>query len=60
MRGLAVHIASRLMHEAAPGEVLASSTVKELVAGSGLRFHDRGTHTLRGVPDPWHLYALKP
>ena len=60
VRGLAVHIASRLMHEAAPGEVLASSTVKELVAGSGLRFHDRGTHTLRGVPDPWHLYALKP
>ena len=41
------------------GEVLASSTVKDLVAGSGLRFCDRGTHDLKGVPDQWHLYALE-
>ena len=47
------------MHEAAPGEVLASSTVKDLVAGSGLRFADRGPHTLRGVEDAWRLYALE-
>ncbi len=46
------------MHEAAPSEVLASSTVKDLVVGSGLRFRDRGTHELRGVQDEWRLYAL--
>ena len=56
--GIAVHIAARVMHAAAPGEVLASSTVKELVVGSGLRFDDRGAHALRGVDDEWHLYAL--
>jgi class 3 adenylate cyclase/alpha-beta hydrolase superfamily lysophospholipase len=58
VRGLAVHIASRVMHEAAPGEVLASSTVRDLVVGSGLRFVDRGSHELRGVTDEWRLYAL--
>ena len=47
------------MANAGPGEVLASSTVKDLVVGSGLRFDDRGLHTLRGVPDEWHLYALE-
>ncbi|HET9102399.1 MAG TPA: alpha/beta hydrolase [Solirubrobacteraceae bacterium] len=57
--GIAVHIASRVMGEAGPGEVLASSTVKELVAGSGLRFADRGAHALKGVEDEWHLYALQ-
>jgi class 3 adenylate cyclase/alpha-beta hydrolase superfamily lysophospholipase len=56
--GIAVHIASRVMRMAGPGEVLASSTVKELVVGSGLRFEDRGAHTLRGVDGEWHLYAL--
>ncbi|MGZ4273740.1 MAG: alpha/beta fold hydrolase [Solirubrobacteraceae bacterium] len=56
--GIAVHIASRVMHAAGPGDVLASSTVKELVVGSGLRFSDRGEHALRGVEDEWHLYAL--
>jgi hypothetical protein len=40
-------------------EVLASNTVKSLVVGSGLRFADRGDHVLRGVPDPWRLYALE-
>jgi len=57
--GIAVHIASRVMHEAGPGEVLASSTVKELVVGSGLKFADRGPHTLKGVEDEWRLYALE-
>jgi class 3 adenylate cyclase len=56
--GIAVHIASRVMHAADPGEVLASSTVKELVVGSGLRFEDRGAHALRGVDDEWRLFAL--
>jgi class 3 adenylate cyclase len=58
--GIAVHIASRVMHEAGSGEVLASSTVKDLVVGSGLRFADRGPHALRGVEDEWRLYALVP
>lgn len=57
--GIAVHIAARVMHEAQPGEVLASSTVKELVVGSGLRFADRGPHALRGVQDEWRLFALQ-
>jgi hypothetical protein len=43
---------------AAPSEVLVSRTVKELVAGSGLAFTDRGSHPLKGVPDEWHLYAV--
>jgi len=59
VRGIAVHIASRVMHEAGPGEVLASSTVKDLVVGSGLRFADRGARRPRGVDDEWRLYALE-
>jgi class 3 adenylate cyclase len=57
--GIAVHIGARVMERARPGEVLASSTVKDLVFGSGLRFSDRGAHSLRGVPDEWRLYALE-
>jgi class 3 adenylate cyclase len=57
--GLAVHIGARIMAEAAPGEVLASSTVKDLVAGSGLNFSDRGEHALKGVPGEWRLYAAQ-
>jgi class 3 adenylate cyclase len=57
--GIAVHIGARVMAFANSGEVLASSTVKDLVVGSGLRFSDRGVHDLRGVPDKWHLYALE-
>jgi class 3 adenylate cyclase len=57
--GIAVHIAARVMHEAGPGEVLASSTVKDLVVGSGLRFADRGLYSLRGVQDDWHLFAVQ-
>jgi pimeloyl-ACP methyl ester carboxylesterase len=55
--GIAVHIGARVAARAAPGEVLVSSTVKDLVAGSDLRFEDRGIHSLKGVPDEWHLYA---
>jgi class 3 adenylate cyclase len=43
---------------AMPGEVLVSSTVKDLVVGSGLQFEDRGTHTLKGIPDEWRLFAV--
>ena len=56
--GIAVHIASRVMSAAAPGEVLVSGTLRDLVAGSGLEFRDRGLSELRGVPGEWHLWAL--
>jgi class 3 adenylate cyclase len=56
--GIAVHIAARVMGCAGPGEVLVSRTIKDLVAGSGMRFEDRGVHTLRGVPDDWQLFAF--
>ena len=56
--GIAVHIAARIMAEAGPGEVVVSSTVKDLVAGSGIAFEDRGSRTLRGVPDEWGLFAV--
>jgi pimeloyl-ACP methyl ester carboxylesterase len=57
--GLAVHIGARVAGIAAPGEVLVSSTVKDLVAGSGLNFTDRGVHELKGVPSQWQLLALE-
>jgi class 3 adenylate cyclase len=57
--GIAVHIGARVAKSAAPGEVLVSSTVKDLVVGSGLRFADRGTHDLRGVPGEWQLFAVE-
>jgi class 3 adenylate cyclase len=56
--GIAVHIGARVASLAAAGEVLVSSTVKDLVAGSGLRFSDRGNQTLKGVPGEWHVYAV--
>jgi class 3 adenylate cyclase len=55
--GMAVHIAARVMAQATPGEVLVSSTVHDLVVGSRLRFEDRGTHELRGVPGEWRLWS---
>jgi class 3 adenylate cyclase len=58
--GLAVHIGARVAAAAGPGEVLVSSTVKDLVAGSGLRFQDRGLQPLKGIPGEWHLFALEP
>jgi class 3 adenylate cyclase len=56
--GIAVSIGARVAGQAAPGEVLVSQTVKDLVAGSGLSFDDRGAATLRGVPGEWRLYAV--
>jgi class 3 adenylate cyclase/pimeloyl-ACP methyl ester carboxylesterase len=58
--GMAVHIGARVAAEAAPGEVLVSSTVRDLVAGSGLRFRERGSVALKGLPDEWRLYVLEP
>jgi pimeloyl-ACP methyl ester carboxylesterase len=56
--GVAVHIGARVAEQAAPGEVLVSGTVKDLVAGSGLAFEPRGVHELKGVPGEWRLYAV--
>jgi len=56
--GIAVHIGARVVSLAGAGEILASSTVKDLVAGSGLTFEDRGSHRLKGVPDEWHLFRI--
>ncbi len=56
--GIAVHIGARVAAEAAAGEVLVSSTVKDLVTGSGLHFEDRGSHRLKGVPGEWWLFAV--
>jgi class 3 adenylate cyclase len=58
VRGIAVHIGARVMSLAGPGEVLASSTVKDLTAGSGLVFEDAGEHELKGVPDRWRLHRV--
>ena len=57
--GIAVHTAARVAALAGAGEVLVSSTVKDLVAGSGLRFADRGPHELRGVPGDWRLFVVE-
>lgn len=56
--GINVHLASRVMSAAQPGEVLVSATVKELVLGSGVEFSDRGLHQLKGVPGECHLYRV--
>jgi class 3 adenylate cyclase len=56
--GIAVNIAARVAATAAAGEILVSSTVKDLVAGSGVEFTDRGLHGLKGVPDAWRLFAV--
>ena len=58
VQGLAVHIGARVAALAGASEVLVSSTVKDLVAGSGLTFEDAGEHELKGVPDTWHLYRV--
>jgi pimeloyl-ACP methyl ester carboxylesterase len=55
--GIAVHIGARILAEAGAGEIVVSSTVKDLVAGSGIQFSDRGVHVFKGVPGQWHLYA---
>lgn len=57
--GIAVHIGARIASLAGASEVLVSGTVKDLVAGSGLRFGDRGSRALKGVPGEWHIYAVE-
>jgi len=56
--GIAVHVGARIAALAGPGEVLVSSTVKELVAGWELAFSDRGVHELKGVPAEWRIFTL--
>jgi class 3 adenylate cyclase len=56
--GVAVHIGARVASQAQPDEVLVSSTVKDLVAGSGIDFQERGAHELKGIPGEWRLYAV--
>ena len=58
LAGLAVSVGARVSAEAEAGEVLVSQTVKDLVAGSGIQFEDRGAHELKGVPGEWRLYAV--
>jgi len=59
LSGIAVHIAARVAASAGAGEVVVSQTVKDLVAGSGIEFDDRGVHELKGVPDAWRLFAVR-
>jgi len=58
VRGIAVHIGARVAGQAGPSQVMASQTVKDLVAGSGLQFEDAGEHELKGIPDRWRLYRV--
>ena len=58
VRGIAVHTAARLVGFARPGEVLVTATVRDVVAGSGIRFEERGARALRGIPGVWRLYAV--
>jgi class 3 adenylate cyclase len=57
--GIAVHIGARVAALAGAGEVLVSSTVKDLVVGSGLRFSDQGLQSLKGVPGEWRIFAVE-
>src|SRR5205823_11564455 len=57
--GIAVHIGARVMSKAGPGQVLVSSTVRDLMSGSDLQFDDLGSHELKGVPAQWRLYAVE-
>jgi class 3 adenylate cyclase len=56
--GIAVNIGARVREMAGASEILVTQTVKDLVAGSGLAFEDRGVHALKGVPDEWRVYAV--
>lgn len=58
LTGIAVHIGARISNKAEPDQILVSQTVKDLVAGSGTKFKDMGTHSLKGVPEKWHLYQV--
>ena len=57
--GLAVHVGARVSGLAGPGEVLVSSTVRDLIAGSGRTLADRGEHDLKGIPGPWRIFAVE-
>jgi class 3 adenylate cyclase len=57
--GIAVHIGARISSLAGPGEVLVSSTVRDLIVGSGQNLTDHGEHDLKGVPGPWRIYAVE-
>jgi class 3 adenylate cyclase len=56
--GIAVHLAARVLGAAGPGEVLVSSTVRDLLLGSELRFEDRGRHKLKGIEGDWQLFSV--
>jgi len=58
LRGITVHIGARVAAAAGAGEIMVSSTVRDLAAGSAFRFEDRGLHALKGVPDKWRLFAV--
>ncbi len=58
VRGIAVHVGARVAAAAGPSEVLVTTTVRDLTAGSGLVFEDAGEHDLKGVPDRWRLYRV--
>ncbi len=60
IQGIAVHIGARISSLAGAGEVYVSSTVKDLVTGSGIAFEDRGEHELKGIPGAWRVYAVAP
>jgi YVTN family beta-propeller protein len=57
--GITVHVASRILDEAAPGEILVTNTVREVTVGADVSFSDRGVHRFKGVPDEWHVYAVQ-
>lgn len=57
--GFAVHVGARVAATAQPGQIIVSSTVKNLVAGSGIRFTDLGVHALKGIPEEWRLFAAE-
>lgn len=57
--GITVHTGARITAAAGPGELLVSSTIKDLVAGSGISFEDRGAHVLRGIPGEWRLFSVR-
>jgi class 3 adenylate cyclase len=59
LAGLTLHIAARIQALAAPGEVLVSRTVRDIVVGSGFAFKERGRHALKGVPDEWEVFAVE-
>ena len=59
LAGIALHVGARITSMAGPGEILVSGTVKDLVAGSGLRFRERGAHELKGLPGTWPIFAVE-